>query len=470
MDSTFITTPQNPSLSNPKYARSMVKTILGLTFGTLLFTAYSVESSQTLGRLTGYLDHDRVVLQADFSDKKQAIYLSNYTNGQGFQFRQLAIESETPQADGSYTYELPTDLMCMDNTVFQLRLQANGATFEWAPGPSESTYLHFDCDQNQEPSPPTPSPELVGRIANESVVLSWSEPRFTDTFTVDYGFSGEALTLGTETTTENSLEISGLVNGTAYDFQVTAKNTVGAVASNRVTLTPEFIKEPINVLVYSRTTGFRHGSIPVGNQMLQTLAQQNQWEIKVTEDPNAFNDLTAVDVVVFNNTTGDVLNDQQEAIFKGWLENGGAFLGIHSAVDTENDWDWYHDQVLGGARFIGHPDNEQRADLILEAGSSPFLDHVGNEGDRWSFFDEWYFWDVDLRQAENLVVVARLDRTSYPTTQLPADADHPIIFTNQVEDGKIYYTNQGQRNETYSNTDFMEQIRKAIVWLTDSDS
>lgn len=458
-------------LTFPIKHRALNKVRLSPFLSILCLGVYgTAEATQTLGNLTAYLEpNNKVALQVDFSDKKQAIYLSNYTNGNGFQFRQLPIDTETPGADGGYSYNLATDLTCAENRTFELRLQANGVTFEWAPGPGESTYLHFDCNQIQEPTEPTPAPELTGRVANESVVLTWSTPQFTDTFRVDYGLSGEPLTLGPKTTTNNTLKVTDLINGTAYDFQVTAENDLGSTPSNLLTLIPEEVEEPIKLLVYSRTTGFRHGSIPAGNQMLKNLAQQQQWEVDVTEDPNHFNDLSDVDVVIFNNTTGDILNDQQEVLFKQWLENGGAFLGIHSAVDTENDWDWYHDQVLGGARFIGHPDGERRADLILEAPSSPFLNHVGGDGDRWSFFDEWYFWDVDLRAAPNLQVIARLDRTSYPTTQQPADADHPIIFTNQVENGHIYYTNQGHRNDTFSNNDFITQIKNAIVWLSNSN-
>ena len=59
------------------------------------------------------------------------------------------------------------------------------------------------------------------------------------------------------------------------------------------------------------------------------------------------------------------------------------------------------------------------------------------------FQDEWYFWDSDLRTSANVKVVARLDRTSYPTSVQPADADHPIILTNEIENGRVFLHDTG---------------------------
>ncbi|GLS27358.1 ThuA domain-containing protein [Marinibactrum halimedae] len=222
----------------------------------------------------------------------------------------------------------------------------------------------------------------------------------------------------------------------------------------------------LHILVFSKTQGFRHESIADGNRMLQSLGSENHWTMTFSENADHFNgNLDQYDVVVFNNTLGDIFTPQQRSQFRSWLENGGGFLGIHSAVDTESKWAWYHDTVLAGARFIGHPDGEQVADLIIEEGKYGFLSHVGQPSERWRFFDEWYFWDVDLRQAPNVEVIARLDRTSYPTSVQPADSDHPVIFTNRVKEGRVYYTNQGHRGDTFRDSAFIEQIRKAVLWL-----
>jgi len=97
---------------------------------------------------------------------------------------------------------------------------------------------------------------------------------------------------------------------------------------------------PLNVLVCSRTQGFRHDSIPDGIAAFTKLATQNGWSLMATEDPTVFSDdmLGPLDVIVFMSTTGDVLDDGQQAAFERFIRAGGGFVGVHSATDTEYDW------------------------------------------------------------------------------------------------------------------------------------
>ncbi len=266
-------------------------------------------------------------------------------------------------------------------------------------------------------------------------------------------------------------------SGVSFTYEYTEQ--AGYIVSLTVTdedgnideVSKQVMNEPsqeLNMLVFSRTAGFRHDSISSGVAMMQNMVNANEnWTATFSEDSALFDgNLSRFDIIILLNTTGDIFNNQQQDAFRNWLEAGGGLLGVHAAVDTESDWPWYHDTLYGGANFdAGHPDNTQTADLILEAPSSQFLSHVGGDGDVWRYRDEWYFWSVDLRKAPNLEVIARLDRTSYPTTVLPADADHPIIFTNLIEQGKVYYTNQGHLHETFRNPDFIKQIENAIRWL-----
>ncbi len=99
---------------------------------------------------------------------------------------------------------------------------------------------------------------------------------------------------------------------------------------------------PGRILVFSKTEGFRHDSIGAGQAMLQTLADENGWELELTEDSTLFNteDLSNFAVVVWLNTTGNVLNASEQAAFEDYIENGGGYVGVHSAADTEYDWPW----------------------------------------------------------------------------------------------------------------------------------
>lgn len=91
------------------------------------------------------------------------------------------------------------------------------------------------------------------------------------------------------------------------------------------------------VLVFSKTAGFRHDSIPNGIQAIRDLGAANDFAVDATEDANAFStaNLAQYKAVVFLSTTGDVLNDNQQAAFQTYVDGGGGYVGVHSAADTE---------------------------------------------------------------------------------------------------------------------------------------
>jgi len=113
------------------------------------------------------------------------------------------------------------------------------------------------------------------------------------------------------------------------------------------------------ILVFSKTSGYRHASITVGKAAIMELGQQNNFTVDTTEDASYFNEdsLKNYAAVVFLNTTEDVLNSNQEADFERYIQAGGGFVGMHSATDTEYDWGWYGRLV--GAYFNGHPKPQQ---------------------------------------------------------------------------------------------------------------
>ena len=102
------------------------------------------------------------------------------------------------------------------------------------------------------------------------------------------------------------------------------------------------------ILVFSRTTGFRHASIPDGIAAIRTLGAARGFVVEATEDPAQFRDenLKRFNAVVFMSTTGDVLDSTQQAAFQRYIRGGGGYVGVHSATDTEYDWPWYG-QLVG---------------------------------------------------------------------------------------------------------------------------
>lgn len=213
---------------------------------------------------------------------------------------------------------------------------------------------------------------------------------------------------------------------------------------------------PLEVLVFSRTTGFRHDSIPDGIAMVRELGEQAGWRITATEDPSVFSadGLRNVRVVIFLNTTGDVLNSPQESAMEAWLRQGRGFVGIHSAADTEYQWPFYGQLV--GAYFKSHP-HIQNARVKIEDRNDPCCSHLLAI---WERTDEWYCFRSSPRP--NVKVLGSLDTSSYQGSTM--GADHPIFWKHELGRARSFYTGMGHTKGTYREPLFREKIRRAIVW------
>src|SRR5260370_23314401 len=112
-----------------------------------------------------------------------------------------------------------------------------------------------------------------------------------------------------------------------------------------------------SALVFSKTTGYRHDSIPNGIAAITDLGGANGFAVDATEDSSLFTDdnLARYQVVIFLCTTGTVLADNQKSAFQRFIQNGNGYVGIHSAADTEYSWPFYGQ--LMGAYFRSHRAN-----------------------------------------------------------------------------------------------------------------
>jgi len=196
------------------------------------------------------------------------------------------------------------------------------------------------------------------------------------------------------------------------------------------------------VLVFSKTTGFRHDSIPHGIVTIKTLGAHHGFSVDSTEDATRFTDmeLARYQVVVFLSTTGDILDDGQKAAFERYIRSGGGFAGIHSASDTEYRWAWYGRLV--GAYFAGHPEI-QRATVRIED-----LGHASTRGlpPIWERTDEWYNFRNNPRGTVH--VLATLDEATYSGGKM--GADHPIAWCQAIDGGRSWYTAMGHTTESFA--------------------
>ncbi|MGI5193604.1 ThuA domain-containing protein [Streptomyces sp. CA-288835] len=210
------------------------------------------------------------------------------------------------------------------------------------------------------------------------------------------------------------------------------------------------------VLVFSKTAGFRHDSIPEGIAAVKDLGAANGFAVDATENGAAFTsrNLAKYDAVVFLSTTGDVLNAGQQKAFESYIQRGGGYVGIHAAADTEYDWSFYGGLV--GAYFKSHP-AIQPARIEVEDHAHPATAHLPES---WNRTDEWY--DYRSNPRERAHVLASLDESSY--TGGTMNGDHPIAWCQNYQGGRAFYTGVGHTKESYADPAVRQHLLGGLRW------
>ncbi|GLW10243.1 hypothetical protein Misp01_53710 [Microtetraspora sp. NBRC 13810] len=207
------------------------------------------------------------------------------------------------------------------------------------------------------------------------------------------------------------------------------------------------------VLVFSKTAGFRHDSIPAGIDAIRALGSQNNFTVTATEDAAAFttSNLARFRTVVFLSTTGDVLNATQQSALESYVNGGGGYVGVHAAADTEYDWPYYGRLV--GAWFRSHPAIQQ-ATIRNEDRAHPATAHLAPT---WSRTDEWYNYRANPRATSH--VLQNLDEGSYSGADM---GDHPITWCHQMSAGRSFYTGLGHTASSYTEPAFRSLLLGGI--------
>ncbi|MGW0707113.1 ThuA domain-containing protein [Streptomyces sp. NPDC002643] len=206
------------------------------------------------------------------------------------------------------------------------------------------------------------------------------------------------------------------------------------------------------ILVYSRTTGYRHDSIPAGVAAVRTLG----FDVDASEDPAVFEGpLDAYAAVVFLSTSGEVLTGAGRERLRVYVEEGGGFAGVHAAACTEYEWPYYGE--LLGARFARHPEY-QPGKALVEDREHPATRHLPPV---WEFTDEWYDFRANPRGA--VQVLACADESSYEGGEM--GEDHPLVWCREQGAGRVFYTALGHAAEAYEDPDFLAHLRGGIAWV-----
>lgn len=214
---------------------------------------------------------------------------------------------------------------------------------------------------------------------------------------------------------------------------------------------------PARILVFTRTTGYRHDSIPHGVEAFRDLAATLGAIATATEDPREFAAvLTGEDcrAVVFLSTSGEVLTPEGRGALRSYAEGGGAFVGVHAATTTEYDWPWYGE--LLAARFARHP-ALQPGVAVVEDHDHPSTAHLGAS---WSFTDEWYDFRSSPRGRVRVLLSA--DESTYEGGGM--GEDHPLAWCHENTGGRVFHTALGHTEESYADPAFRRHLLGGLAW------
>ena len=220
-------------------------------------------------------------------------------------------------------------------------------------------------------------------------------------------------------------------------------------------------------LLVTTTRGWHHESVHAGVLAIQQLAIKNYFDVSLFEDPDGFTDkyLEQFKVIIFLNTTADIFDSAQQKVMERFIQSGKGFVGIHSASDTEYDWDWY--TKLVGRMFYIHPVIQTAKVTIVDTNFSGLQGFAGNK--LWT--DEWYEFGPEKIAGLNYVLA--VDETTYnPKVEWAARNKkgigmgkfHPVSWYHNYDGGRSFYTALGHLPSIYSEPIFLNHLYAGIFW------
>lgn len=222
-------------------------------------------------------------------------------------------------------------------------------------------------------------------------------------------------------------------------------------------------KQPRKILIYSKTAGFRHSSIPVGIKAITMMGDKTgAYTAHATEDESFLEPekLKSFDAVFMLNTTGDCFRpkggskeeaDKREEMLKkslvDFVASGKGLIGTHSATDTYRGWKDYN-KLMGGA-FVSHPWHTKVPVKNLDP-KNPV--NAAFDGNSFEITDEIYMFRDDTAQPNERHYLLALDNDKMDVSKgARKDKFFPVAWISQHGQGRNFYCSLGHREEIYTN-------------------
>jgi type 1 glutamine amidotransferase len=228
-------------------------------------------------------------------------------------------------------------------------------------------------------------------------------------------------------------------------------------------------KQARKVLVFSKTAGFRHGSIETGVEAMKRMGvATGAFAVTATEDDSIFEPetLKEFDAIIMLNTTGELFKSKEEGredrlkkSLVDFVKGGKGLVGMHSATDTYKNWKDYND-MMGGA-FNGHPWHEKVRVKNLDPGH-PINKAFG--GKSFEVTDEIYQFREDTAKPEERRMLLGLSGEIEDTGKgkYGKDGLYPISWCDEYGEGRVFYCSLGHRDEIFWNPAVMKHYLAGI--------
>jgi type 1 glutamine amidotransferase len=223
-----------------------------------------------------------------------------------------------------------------------------------------------------------------------------------------------------------------------------------------------------NILVYTKNgTGYVHDNIPSAVEALKKLAEQEQFNITVSDDPSIFTEeqIKKYTLIVFPSTNNDVFaTDAQRLVFRRYIEAGGGMVGLHSVTGTERNWKWF--KMLIGCTFSWHA-KFQKFTVRVTDPAHPSMKDVPLV---WEREDELYF-GKELYPVTNVMMAHQfttLDQSQ--KDQISKNAGtyteyYPAVWYNNFQGGHAWISTLGHSKQTYSDPVYVNHLVQGLRFV-----
>ncbi len=238
-------------------------------------------------------------------------------------------------------------------------------------------------------------------------------------------------------------------------------------------------KQPRKILLFSKTAGFRHSSIPIGIKTITMMGDKTgAFTVLATEDESFFEPekLKAFDAVFMLNTTLDCLrpkdakkgevNAREEMLkksFEDFVKGGKGLIGVHAATDTYHDWKDYN--VMMGGCFDGHPWH-QKVPIKNMAPKNPV--NAAFHGKGFEITDEIYQFRADTALPTDRKILLALDTDKMAKKDLAKgkrkDNLYAVSWISKFGKGHTFYCSLGHREEIYWNPAILQHYLAGVQY------